>query len=722
MKRCFRWIIGLLFVLAVSIYVLIVALPLLFSPNDFKVFLSDLVREQTGRELVISGVIRLQVSPALFATCALPKARLSGNTLFPNSTFIESEETKIELSLWPLLFQRRLHMVSIMADGVTLNLLRTKEGIGNWENPVSHSAPAQKATGGTPAATSTQQRQPSLTRFLPVPTGVDLDKIQLSRVNVRYDNRQSDRVTVLKDLKFRSGRIREEGQFPFEAAFTFLLNNKDAIIRSGNMSMQGNGTLFLQEPHLLLEDFRMKGVLKGRSLPKRGLKIVFSTNSDLQLRQQKMDIKNFSLSSEDATLKGSGTLEDLSSPRFNLSLSIPECSPKSILKQLQEALPILLVAEPFTHVSAELLVMGDMELAEISDLTVMADDTTVTGSIKVKDLGNPAYEAILHANHVDLDRYYPPKAEVPPEMELEQTTATSIADGPQAEAAPPVIPVPFLRSLPLQLDLQLDSIKVGGAGLSKVQIKFSGHDGIIQLAPLTARLYGGSMNVEATLDVTGDLPRIHLKPNLKKVQLAPLFQAMTGGEEITGTALIQADIQSSGLSREELLNHLNGTLRFEILNGEIKAVTIMPVIRTTLALHRREATPALTGDGATGFDHLTGTGIFEDGILYNDDLAAASESMQITGAGEIDPTSRQINFLLNISLSPDLVLDKDMGLTGLGGWIIPYKIFGSFSDLQQEADIDKLLPAENRAEPLKKMEEQQLESAPARKKQKIKGD
>jgi AsmA protein len=718
MKRCLRWILGLIFVLAVSIYVLIVTLPLLFNPNDHKALISDLVRKQTGMELVINGDIQLQVSPGLHVTCALTKVHLSNNTLFQNSTFIDSEETKIELSLWPLLLQQRLHMTAIMADGVTLNLLRTKEGTGNWDNLTHHFVPINEAPGETPAMS--EQRQPSLlTRFLPGLTGLDLGKVQLSRINVRYDNRQSDRVIILKELKIRSGRIREEGQFPFEAAFNLLLDKKDAIIRSVDIAMQGNGTLFLQDPHLLLEDFRMKGVLKGNSLPKRGLKLAFSTNSDLHLRRQKMDIKDFSLNYEDATLQGSGTLEYLSSPRFNLSLSLPECSPKFILTQLQAALPFLQDADPFTHVSAGLLVKGDMERTEISDFTIMADETTVTGSIKIEDLRNPAYEAIIHVNHLDLDRYAPPKTAMSPETDEEQTTP--IADDLQTEAAPPVIPVHFLRSLPLQLDLQLDSMKVGGAELSQVQIMLSGHDGIFQVTPLTAKLYGGSMKVKATLDVTGDLPRLQIRPSIKQVQLVPLLQKMFGKAEVTGVVLLQADIQSSGLSPEELLSHINGTLQFEILNGEIKAVTIMPIIRTTLALHRKEAAQPLATEEATGFDRLSGTAIIEDGILHTDDLMAASEKMQMTGAGEIDLARRQIDFLLNISLSPDLAQDKEMGLTELDGRIIPYTIFGPFNDLKQEADFEKLLPTESRQEPLKKLEEQP-EAAPAQNKQEIKGD
>ena len=59
---------------------------------------------------------------------------------------------------------------------------------------------------------------------------------------------------------------------------------------------------------------------------------------------------------------------------------------------------------------------------------------------------------------------------------------------------------------------------MGGAELSQVQMKMAGKDGIIQLAPLTAHLYDGSMKVEARMDVTGDVPQIQVKPKINKVR------------------------------------------------------------------------------------------------------------------------------------------------------------------------------------------------------------
>ncbi|MFH2123022.1 MAG: AsmA family protein [Pseudomonadota bacterium] len=695
MKLCLRWTIAVFFILALSIFLLIVSLPFLFTPNDHKAFITDLVREQTGRELSIAGDLQLTISPDLIMTCALEKVRLGNNAPFTNSTFFESEQAKIELSLWPYLFQRRLHMTSIIVDGATLNLVRNKDGLANWQNVINPPATTDKSTKEKTTAVQNEPKRPSLAHFFPAVTGLTFGKLNLTQVNVRYDNRHTDKISVLKDLKIRTGQLGGEDQFPFETAFNLTLDNKSqekpAIIRSSDIVMQGNATLFLQDPHLLLEDLRMEATIKGKTLPKRGLKFFVAGTSDIQLQQEKIILKDFTLTHDDLRLQGFGSLENISSPRYSLSLKIPEYSPKSLLKQLKSSLPTLQDTDPFTLLSAKLLVTGDMEQAEVTDLTVMLDETAITGSIQIPDISNPAYEAIIHINHLDLDRYAPPKTEASLVNGEEQTE--SVAKDEQLKSAPSIIPVHFLKALRLQLDLQLDSLTVGGAELSQVQLKLVGKDGVIQLTPLTATLYDGSIKIEAGINVTENIPQVQIKSNINKVQLAPLFLNTTGKAAISGTALIQADINSSGLSREELLSHLNGTLQLEFLNGDIKPVTILQVIKTTLAMQQQQETPPVTDDEATRFTRLTGSGIFKDGVLYNEDLMAVSESIQMTGAGEIDLARRQIDFRLNLSLLSSL-LDEDIQLAGFKGRIIPYKIFGLTNDLSQEADVITVLRTE----------------------------
>ena len=696
MKRCVRWIIGVLFALALSIYLLVLALPYLLNPNEYKPVITALVLQKTGRELSIEGDIQLQISPWLDVTCTVGQVRLANNALFPNSIFAESEQANLELSLWPLLLKKRLHMEGIMLEGVTMNLQRTKEGVSNWEPLAATPEPMEPAaqTAGESTVVNSGQKLTLLQKLVPAVTGLDLGRIQLSQTTVRYDNRQTGRLLVVKDLKFKSGRINEKYPFPFEAAFTLnhtdKTANKTEIIHSGDMVLQGNATLLLPESRLLIEHLRMNGTFKGQPLPRRGLRVILLSNSEIELRQQKITIKDFSLSHDDFSLQGSGTIDDFSAPRFNLALTIPEGSPKSLLKQLGTTLPLLRDGEAFNRVSADLLVKGSMEEIAITGLTVKLDETTLTGAVTVKDRTDPTYEAILHLNHLDLDG----REKTGARPATSEQPLDAVTDEEAVELSSPVIPIHLLKPLRLQLDLQVDSLLVNGAHFSKVGMKFTGKNGVLHLDPLTAHLYGGDMKLKASMDVTGDTPVIQVKKTLNKVQLGPLFLDTTGREDLTGTADIETEITTSGLSRRDLKSQLNGTIRFEILDGEIRPVHILQVIQTTAARHREQTAPAEASEPAaeaTAFVRLSGSGIISDGIVYNDDLTAASELMELTGAGEIDLASGLIDLLLKLALSPDLVQDEEMGLSEFGGILLPYTITGPFSDLRQEADVTGVL-------------------------------
>ncbi len=694
-----RWIASLLFILSISIYVLLLTLPVFFTPNDYKAQLIDLVVEKTGRHIEIAGDIQIQISPLLNATCTLGKTRLGGNTLFANSTCIASEQTKIELSLWPLLLQRRLHMATIMLDGVTLNLLHNKEGLNNWQPittpPAEANGPPSETSGATAPGSPPENtlKKPLLTRFLRRVTGIDLGKLTLSHVNMRYDNRQTDTIIVLKDLLVKTGRLKENIPFPFEVDCNLTLDNhgkKTSMPRSGDITMQGNATLFLQERRLLLEDLRLDATLKGKSLPKRGLVIGLATNSDIQLSQQKITIKDFSLNHDNTALQGNGTWENFTDPQVMMTLKVPECSPQSILKQMKATQPLIRNDTTFSLLSGSLLLKGNRELVEITDLTMKVDETTVTGAITIKDLDNPSTEAAIHINQLDLDRY---AGQLP--------GRTKAANNQETASALPIIPTRFLHDLLLQLDLQLDSLKVGGAALSQVQIRLNGKDGIARLTPFTANAYDGAIKIEAMIDVSGETPRIQFKPRINKIKLGPLFQDTTAKDDIAGAAFLQADLNTSGLSPDDLLEHMNGTLRLEIVNGKLKPFPIRQAIHTALASPQKKPLPEATApDTTTEFTQLSGTAVIEDGILYNDDLMVTAETMQMNGAMDIDLVHRQTDCRLNVSLPFDPALNPKLKAPESGDTIIvPYTISGPFSSLTQMADVTRLLPPEAEIQP-----------------------
>lgn len=698
MIRLVRWLAGLLFIASVSIYVLLLTLPVFFNPNDYKDQLIELVEKKTGRQIEIEGDIQVRISPWLDATCTLGKIRLAGNALFPNSTCIASEQARTELSILPLLLQRRLHMETVVLDGVTVNLIRNKEGMDNWQPISDPPAEQDQPPGATTAGPSLEDTpsKPLLTRLLLGISGIDVGGLHLNHVNARYDNRLTNTIILLRDLQIKTGRLRENIPFPLEADFHLTLDShgkKTNSSRSGDITMQGNATLFWQERRLLLEDLRLATTLRGKALPKRGLKIDVTTNSSIDLPEQKITVKDFSLTHENATLRGSGMVENFDSPHWSMALKIPECSPQSILKQMQTTRSLVRNDKAFSLLSGNLDIKGGKELVEITSLTMTIDETTLTGTLKIEDLDTPAFVAAIHVDQLDLGRYGDRDSAT-------GTKKTVEAKSRPTNNAPPLIPAPFLHDILLQLDLQLDSLKIGGAALSQVQIKLDNKDGVLQL-PLTANLYDGNLKLEARIDASRDVPTLQIKPRVNKVKLAPLFQDMTGSERVTGTATLQADLNTSGKHLDDLWQQMNGTLRLEILNGKFMAFPIREQIEAALAPPQNEAQPATAVSvETTGFSRLSATAVIEDGVLYNDDLRATSEEMEINGAGDIHLSQGQTDFVLKVALPSALFAGYELNLPESGAAIIvPYTISGPFSELTQQADVVQFLPPKTEPAP-----------------------
>ena len=65
MAKLFKLLVGIGLSLVIILIALVIAIPLLINPNDYKTDIEQLVLEQTGRQLNINGDIDLSFSSCL---------------------------------------------------------------------------------------------------------------------------------------------------------------------------------------------------------------------------------------------------------------------------------------------------------------------------------------------------------------------------------------------------------------------------------------------------------------------------------------------------------------------------------------------------------------------------------------------------------------------------------------------------------------------------------
>src|SRR5919106_1086170 len=123
---------------------IVIGIALFFDPNDYKSEIAARVEKYTGRKLSLEGDIDLSVFPWLGVELgALSLGNASG---FGREPFLTSERAEIRVQLLPLL-KKEVRMDKVRLQGVTVDLIRAKDGKTNWDDLLQARVQADRHKG-----------------------------------------------------------------------------------------------------------------------------------------------------------------------------------------------------------------------------------------------------------------------------------------------------------------------------------------------------------------------------------------------------------------------------------------------------------------------------------------------------------------------------------------------------------------------------------------------
>src|ERR1700722_12127017 len=133
-------------VLAAGIGVLVCAVLigvwLLVNPNHYKARIAAAVKESTGRELQLTGDIKLSVFP--WIALELGPATLGNPEGFSAEPFLSFAHASVRVKLLPLL-RERLEVARVEIEGLNVRLRKNAAGRGNWQDAHLSAPSFQKA-------------------------------------------------------------------------------------------------------------------------------------------------------------------------------------------------------------------------------------------------------------------------------------------------------------------------------------------------------------------------------------------------------------------------------------------------------------------------------------------------------------------------------------------------------------------------------------------------
>ncbi|HSD68686.1 MAG TPA: AsmA family protein [Woeseiaceae bacterium] len=649
-------LVGLAVIAAVALYVF-------FDPNDFRDEISSAVKESTGRDLLIEGDLSLSVFP--WIAVEIGKTSLGNAEGFGDKPFLSFEQARLSVRLMPLLLRQDIAVGTASLNGLTVNLAVAKNGRNNWDDLSGGETDATEGAAGDAAGTGT----------------LDVANVSVEGAELSYVDAQAGSSVALSGLSFNTGRIAAGTPFDFEAAFAFLSQPGNI---GGDLRIRGTNTLGEDFGSVTVDGLNVSGTLTGL--------VEQPTTFNFDARQIIADLNasTLTLGEMDMAIFGLGvsaTVEPFSfegPPLINASMRVADFSLKELMQTFGTEPPATADAKALQKVAFNANAVISEKSIDLKSLSMMLDDTTMTGTLSLPLTENGTMRFDLAADRINLDAYMAPADE------------SAGAAGP-GEAVDVEIPVDMIRALKASGKARLKQATLSGMLFENLELGLESAGGKLRLHPVAAELFDGTYAGDVRIDASGQIPSIAVNEKVDGVSLTPLALAMFDNDKVSGTIKGSFLLSGAGATLSAIQRDLDGNLSFELLDGQINGTDLWHQIRSARALLRGEAAPPARVPPRTEFSSIRVSGPVRDGVFSNQDLLAELPFLRVTGSGTVDLAAATLDYSMQARVLDKPEFAGDVSQEELRDYtqaVIPLKITGAIASPSIKPDVNAMLRKE----------------------------
>jgi AsmA protein len=632
---------GGLIVLAAA---LIVAVLLFVNPNDYRDRIARAVKGSTGRELTLSGDLHLSVFPQLALT--LGRASLGNPPGFGKEPFAAVNQVSLRVKLLPLL-HRELQVGRIEIDGLDLRLAKDAEGKGNWEGFGKDGADATTQSGG--------QGLKSL----------DLAGLALTHSRIAYGD------LIAENLNLELGRVAPGVAIPVTLSLAMHAGaDPQALPVSGSFTL----TMDPDTKRYGFAALTLRGSVQPKGAP-AAVPWTFATPElALDLRAQTLAPARFDAQLGVARLSGSVAANRLlDAPALQGDVDLKPLSLRELMTQLGLTPPATRDHSVLSKLGLHAAYAYTDKAVHAERLAVQLDDTRLEGRLAL-NFTSGAKDFDLTLDRIDLDRYLPPPA------------------APTATKAPFEVPGDTLKALRAKGTLDISQVAISGIELTALKLSLDARDGLTQIAPAKAQLYGGQYTGNITVDMRGVTPTLKLAQTMAGIDVARLLQDFAKTKRLSGKGTLAMDVTAQGANGAALMKTLRGTASWNLADGAVEGIDLWYGIAQAQSLIQKQTLADTPNTKRTAFDTFKASADIKDGVATTKDLAIASQLLRVSGQGSTNLVTQALDYRLTATVlkAPPTA---DAGLSELALATIPVQISGTFDDPKVRPDIAGLAKA-----------------------------
>ena len=691
-----------------------VAAGLLIDVNSYKPRIEGLVADATGRKLTIEGPLSLRLVPRLGV--ALPKSTLSEHG--GDRAFASLSSANIAIAWLPLM-RGQIVIDQVSLNGLQATVERKADGRTNIDDLLQRRrvAPEAKGDQSESKTTSVLVRGIALSDAHLSLRSADGETITLSKLDLKVDDLGAE---DYKPVRISSSVMSTKPALVAELTLAAQMHVDTANSRYGVRDLEGSvkGTFdqhpmevrltaaraAWQSPTVEVEKLAVSGSGKRGSdafelkfiAPRFAvsesraasdvMELVIASKGaqQLQLRVVAEGIKGTAAAFE-ATIAAAFKREAGSDQTEGKLTSPLRASLDAMTFELPRFAADVVSTHPNLPQKAVKILLGGSasidvkrELAALK-LKSGLDDINLAGSVDVSGFKRPRIAFDISADRLDFDRHFPPA----PKGVKTAATATSDSKSDRNDTK---VDLAALRAVHASGKARIGKLRVRGVNATDVRLSLQANDGKLDVAPLTVRLYDGTVN--ARLSARADGNRISGTGTMSGIALKPLVADLGTSAKIEGKADLKFDLSTSGATTAALKGQLDGSLSLAVRDGAIRGIDVVETITGALGFitARTTQTGVLEEGKATRFSSLTASAQIDNGIANSKDLRATSPVLKLTGSGRLNLAKDELDYVLlaEMTASP---LGADRRIVNLLlGYTVPIRIAGPLESLSYQVD------------------------------------
>ncbi|HEY7212436.1 MAG TPA: AsmA family protein [Bryobacteraceae bacterium] len=288
----------------------------------------------------------------------------------------------------------------------------------------------------------------------------------------------------------------------------------------------------------------------------------------------------------------------------------------------------------------------------ISNLAAGIGSTHVNGNFSAKNFAAPDLQFALAADRIDTGELAALPAKHPPDK------------NPPANAAAPS-QAGLLQKMTGSGTLAATTVKAQDFVLNNAHSNVKLDHGVLTLAPFTTDIFGGKENGTIVLDTRPARPLCSVNAKFSGVDTNALLSAVSSAKNtLYGSLAADANVRFVMASSNELAQTLNGTLGFDVTNGQLKNVNILNELAKVGKF--LGSAPAQSGS-ATALKKFAGTLNVVNGVASTNNLTAVLDAGSLAANGTVNLVNQALNLHMTAALASST--SQAVGGTQIGGYL-----------------------------------------------------